>query len=50
MNWRGSLSSGHCSGSRKALFGSLINTGANVADKWQSYSQAGVDPFAVGAF
>ena len=33
-----------------ALFGSLINTGANVADKWQSYSQAGVDPFAVGAF
>ena len=33
-----------------ALFGSLINTGANVADKWQSYQQAGVDPFAVGAF
>ena len=33
-----------------ALFGSLIGTGANVADKWQQYQQAGVDPFAVGAF
>jgi len=33
-----------------AMIGSLIGAGTSVGDKWSSYAQAGVDPFAVGAF
>lgn len=33
-----------------ALLGSLIGAGTSVGSKWSSYSQAGVDPFAIGAF
>lgn len=33
-----------------AMLGSLIGAGTSVGDKWSQYSQAGVDPFAIGAF
>ena len=33
-----------------AAIGSLIGAGSSVGSKWSSYSQAGIDPFAVGAF
>lgn len=33
-----------------ALMGSLIGAGTSVGDKWSQYQQAGVDPFAIGAF
>lgn len=33
-----------------SAIGSLIGTGGSVANKWQSFQTAGVDPFAVSAF
>ncbi len=33
-----------------AMIGSLVGTATDVGGKWDSYRQAGIDPFAVGAF